>query len=103
MRIGETIGSIVKAALLIGLIYAVVKWQDDDLLDDDIRDFAEKACISEIGQRFNVSRIGVYAVNENSNGYVIRATVELAKGNNAKVVCVANSHGGVKDITIEER
>lgn len=103
MKIGETIGSIVKAALLIALIYAVVKWQDDDLLDDDLGDFAEQACISEIGQRFNVSRVNVYAVNENSNGYVIRATVELTKGNTAKVACVTNSHGGVKDIAIEER
>lgn len=103
MKIRETIGSIVKAALLIGLVYAVVNWKDDDLPDDDIRDFAENACVSEIGQRFNVSRIVTFAVDKNSNGYVVRTTVTLAKGSNAKVTCLTNSHGGVRDIAIEER
>ncbi len=103
MKISETIGGVVKAAILFGLIYAVLKWQGVSVLDDDIKDFAEKACITEIGHRFNVSTIRAYAVNENSNGYVVRATVTLAKGGTAKVNCLTNAHGGVKDITIEER
>ena len=103
MRIGETFGSIVKAALLFGLIYGVVKWQDISLVDDDIRDFAEHACITEIGHRFDVSTVRAYAVDENSNGYLVHATATLAKGGTAKVNCLTNVHGGVKDITIEER
>ena len=103
MKIGKTIGDIVKAVLLVGLIYAVVNWQDVDKVDDDVREFAEQACITEIGHRYNVSTARVYAVNENSNGYTVRATVTLAKGNTAKVNCLANTHGGVNEITIEER
>jgi hypothetical protein len=104
MKIGKTIGGIIKAALLVGLIYAVVNWRDVDKVDDDdVRDFAEQACITEIGHRYNVSTARVYAVNENSNGYTVRVTVTLAKGNTAKVNCLTNTHGGVKDITIEER
>jgi hypothetical protein len=103
MKIGETVGSIVKATLLIGLIYAVVKWQDVDRPDDNVKGFAEEACITEIEQRFNVSRVRVYAINENSNGYVVRASVTLTRGNTAKVNCLTNTHGGVRDITIEER
>ena len=103
MKIGKTIGEIVKAVLLVGLIYAVVNWQDVDKVDDDVREFAEQACITEIGHRYNVSTARVYAVNENSNGYTVRVTVTLAKGNTAKVNCLTNTHGGVKDITIEER
>ena len=103
MKIGETIGSVVKAALLIGLIYAVVNWQDFNLSEDTAKDFAEEACITEIEQRFNVTRVGVYAINENSNGYTVRASVTLTKGNTAKVNCLTNPNGGVKDITIEER
>jgi hypothetical protein len=103
MKIGKTIGGIIKAALLVGLIYAVVNWRDVDKVDDDVRDFAEQACITEIGHRYNVSTARVYAVNENSNGYTVRVTITLAKGNTAKVNCLTNTHGGVKDITIEER
>ena len=103
MKIGETIGGVVKAALLLGLIYVVLKWQGISLLDDDIKDFAEQACITEIDHRFDVSTINAYAVNENSNGYVVRLTVTLAKGGTAKVNCLTNAHGGVKDITVEER
>jgi len=104
MKIGKTIGGIVKAALVVGLIYAVVNWRGVDKVDDDdVREFSERACITEIGHRYNVSTARVYAVNENSNGYTVRVTVTLAKGNTAKVICLTNTHGGVKDITIEER
>ena len=103
MNISKAIGSIVKAAILIGIAYGILNWQDINLTDDGVRDFAEKACISEITQRFNVTTVRAYAINENSNGYVVRVTVTLAKGNTAKVTCLTNVHGGVRDISIEER
>jgi len=103
MNISRATGSIVKAAILIGIAYGILNWQDINLPDDGVKDFAEKACISEITQLFNVTRVRVYAINENSNGYVVRATVTLAKGNTAKVNCLTNDHGGVRDISIEER
>lgn len=103
MNISKAIGNIVKAAILIGIAYGVLNWQDINLTDDGVKGFAEKACISEITQRFNVTTVRAYAINENSNGYVVRVTATLAKGNTAKVVCLTNFHGGVRDITIEER
>ena len=103
MNISKAIGSIVKAAILIGIAYGILNWQDINLTDDGVRDFAENACISEITQRFNVTTVRAYAINENSNGYVVRVTVTLAKGNTAKVTCLTNVHGGVRDISIEER
>ena len=103
MNISKAIGSIAKAAILIGIAYGVLNWQDINLTDDGVKDFAENACISEITQRFNVTTVKAYAINENSNGFVVRATVTLAKGNTARVNCLTNAHGGVRDITIEER
>ena len=88
---------------MIGCIYALVKWDFNETQNDDIRDFAEKACIDEISDRFDTSRVRVYASNENNNGYVVRATVTLAKGTIAKVYCLTNTHGGVEEVTIEER
>ena len=103
MNIGAAIGNLFKVALVLGGIYALVKWEFTETQDDDVRDFAEKACIDEIENRFDTSTVRVYAVNENNNGYVVRATVTLARGNTAKVYCLTNTNGGVEDITIEER
>ena len=103
MKIGETIGDILKAVLVCGCIYGIVKWEFIKPQHDDVSDFAEKACVNEIGDRFDASTVRAYAVNENNNGYVVRASVTLARGTIAKVYCLTNAHGRVKEITIEER
>ncbi len=103
MKIGETIGDILKAVLVCGCIYGIVKWEFIKPQHDDVIDFAEKACVDEIGDRFDVSTVRAYAVNENNNGYVVRASVTLARGTIAKVYCLTNAHSRVKEITIEER
>ena len=103
MNISEISGNIVKALIVGGAIYGVVNWQSIEPQSDEITDFAERACIDEINSRFDVSRVRVYSINKNRNGYVVRATLTLVKGNTAKVYCLTNSHGGVKEVTIEER
>lgn len=103
MNIRETVFGIGKAALLVGLIYAVVNWKDDNLLGNDVMDFAEKTCVDEIKRRIDASRVSTFSVKENNTGYVVRTTVALAKGGNASVICLTNRHGGIRDISIEER
>ena len=103
MNIGASIGNAIKVALVLGCVYAFVKWEFTETQDDDARGFAEKACIDEIRDRFDTTTVRVYAVNDTNNGYVVRATVTLARGNAAKVYCLTNTHGGVEEITIEER
>ena len=103
MNIGAPIGNVIKVAIVLGCIYALVKWEFVETQDDDVRGFAEKACIDEIEDRFDTSTVRIYTVNETNNGYVVRATVTLARGNIAKVYCLTNTHGGVEEITIEER
>jgi hypothetical protein len=103
VKIGQTIGSIFKAVLLCGCIYGIVKWEFIKPQGGDGSDFAEKACVDEIGHRLDVSTARLYAVNETDNGYVVRVSVRLARGTTAKVYCLTNAHGGIKEITIEER
>jgi hypothetical protein len=103
MNIGAFIGNVFKVALVLGCIYAFVNWEFTETQDDDARGFAEKACIDEIDDRFDTLTVRIYAVNENNNGYVVSATVTLARGTVAKVYCLTNAHGGVEEITIEER
>ena len=102
MNIGAAIGNLFKVALVLGGVYVFVNWEFTETQDDDVRDFAEKACIDEIENRFDTSTVRVYAVNENNNGYVVRATVTLARGNTAKVYCLTNTNGGVEEIMLEE-
>ncbi len=104
MKIGEVGGNIVKALIVGGAIYGVVNWQSIEPQSDEITDFAERACIDEINSRFDVSRVRVYSIKQaNNGGLIVRATVTLARGATAKVYCLTNSHGGVKEVTIEER
>lgn len=103
MKIGEIGSNLVKALIVGGAIYGVVNWQTIKPQGDEITDFAERACTDEINNRFDVSSIRVYSINKNRNGYIVRATLTLAKGNTAKVYCLTNTHGGVKEVTIEER
>ncbi|MDH3750980.1 MAG: hypothetical protein OEU90_05330 [Gammaproteobacteria bacterium] len=103
MSIGNRVGNILLLAAVGAGIYAIVKWEFIKPQDDEASDFAEKACVDEIGDRYDVSTVRAYAVNETNNGYVVRASVTLARGTPAKVYCLTNAHGGVKEIGIEER
>ncbi len=103
MRVGDTIGTLLKAAVLCGCAYAIWQWDVINPQDDDVTNFAEKTCTDEIGRRFNASMVNVYSVKETNIGYVVRASVTLPKGTVAKVYCLTNTHGGVREITIEER
>ncbi len=102
MKNGKLLGGVAKVAMFAGLVYVVMTWKDFNRLNDDVQDFAESSCIDEIRQRFEVSRVSTYSVEKNSSGYVVRATVTLNKGGNAKVTCLTNTHGGVRDVSINE-
>ena len=71
-------------------------------MGDDVQEFAERACVSAVRERYNVSRVSPYSITKNSNGYVVRATATLDKGGNAKISCLTSEHGGVRDIVINE-
>jgi hypothetical protein len=102
-RIGQSIGTIIKIGLVAGCAYALLKWSPLSPQDDGSIKFAERACTDEARSRFDGSNIRVYDVNETNDGFVVRASITLAKGNVAKVVCLTNTHGSVREVTIEER
>ncbi len=80
-----------------------MKWQATGNDSSDVTKFAEQACIDEIGVRYNVSNMRPYDVDENSNGYVVRVSVTSTRGTPAKVICLTNRNGGIRDIMIDER
>ncbi len=103
MKIGASIGSLLKVVIVCGAIYAFVKWEFNGAQDDDNSAYAEQACADAIKGRFDTPSVNVYAVNESDSGYVVRASITLPKGTPAKVYCLTNEFGGVEEIRIKER
>jgi len=103
MSISDSIGSVLKAAILVGFIYVLWTWQFDDSQKDDNSSYAESACVDEIDDRFAATTVKVYDVEETAKGFVVRASVKLPKGTSGKVYCVTNEFGRVKDVRLIER
>jgi hypothetical protein len=103
MMIGKLFGNVFKAALLCAGIYVVLNWESIRPGGGEVEAFARKACIDEIGARFDTKTVRAYEVTENNSGYVVRASATLAKGPTAKVVCLTNSNGGVREVMIDEK
>ena len=103
MRVRQITGNIVKLAILGACVYAAMKWQAGESQDSGLKAFAESACVDEIGSRYKVSTVRVYELRENSNGFTVRASATLARGAPVKIVCLTNPHGGVREVTIDER
>ena len=103
MSVRQSIGGLLKLAVVVACGYAIWKWQGGGSSGDDVREFARNACADEVRARYNVSNVRSYDIDENANGYVVRVTVTLPRGDAAKVVCLTNRNGGVRDITINER
>jgi hypothetical protein len=103
VRRRQGFGNLVKLALAGACLYAAVKWHGSTGASGDVVAFARAACIDEIEARFDVSNVSAYDVTRNSSGFVVRASVTLKKGAAAKVVCLTNPHGGVRNVSIDER
>lgn len=103
MSARQIAGNVVKLAILGACIYGAMKWQAGESQNGGLKAFAESACKDEIESRFNVSTVRVYDLRENTNGYSVRASATLARGARVKIVCLTNPHGGIREVTIDER
>lgn len=95
--------SLIKFAILGACIYGAMKWQVITPRDNGVAEFAKTDCVAGIGDRYDVSNIRAYDVRETNNGFAVRASATSARGTAVKLVCLTNAHGGVREITIDER
>ena len=100
---GQTIGNIVKLAILCAGAYFAYSWYGNNGGTSEAAEFARSACLDRARSRFNLASARVYEVTENSRGFVVRVSATLASGKPVKVSCVCNANGGVNDIEIDER
>jgi len=103
MRASQLVGNLVKIAVLFACVYAVVNWQTINPQQSDVAAFAESACIDAARARYEVSRLRAYEIKERDDGYIVRISATLSKGTAAKVICLTNAHGSVRDISIDVR
>lgn len=103
MRIRQIFGSLTKAMIFAACIYGFAKWQSLESGTSEVTSFASKACVDESLDRYDLSNARPYKIDQNSSGYVVRVSATTSRGKPAKVVCLANSHGGINEVLIDER
>lgn len=101
--IQQSIHTVVKLGLIAGCAYALYQWAPVNTGDDGSVEFAREACADETRARFDVSGLRVYDVKQSNDGFVVNISVTLGNSNAAKVVCLTNRHGSVRDVMIDER
>ena len=103
MGIRQITGNLLAIAILGAAGYGFLHWQGGGTGDSESAAFAERACVDEAGARYNVTNIKPISIKKSANGFVVRASVRTARGTPAMAICLANTHGGVRDISIDER
>lgn len=99
----KTISNLVVLAIIVGAAYTLWNWKFAGTADNEAMGYAESSCVSAIRGRFDTTSVKSYSVKENSNGFTVRGSMTLARGNVAKVTCLTNANGTVIDVLVDER
>jgi hypothetical protein len=96
-----------KNTIVLALIgygaYTAWNWQFGSGAGGEAERFAEQSCVDEARSRYDVTGVRAHSVQANSNGFVVKGTMTLARGGNAKLTCLTNHNGRVIDVIVEER
>ena len=102
MNLRKSVANLVNLAILCACGYILWNWKATDADNEASPTFVESACATGTDSKYHVSNTRAYETKENSSGYVVRLTTTLPRGGSAKVTCLANEHGRVTNITINE-
>ena len=97
------IRNLVVLALIVWGAWTLWHWKFGSGGADDALRYAESSCVDAIRSRFDVSNVRPNSVRPNESGYVVRASMTLSRGGVAKVTCLTNKNGAVRDVFVEER
>ncbi len=86
--------------MLGAVAYGIWYWQSSGGGGSASTAHAESACRDAINSRFDMTRVSISRVSENSNGYTVRASGTLDNGGTARLVCLTSPNGSVRDVTI---
>ncbi len=100
---GRAISNLIVLAVIVVGVYTLWNWKFAGTADNEVMGYAESSCVSAMRSRFDTTSVKSYSVKENSNGFTVRGSMTLARGNVAKVTCLTNANGAVIDVFVEER
>ncbi len=99
----KTISNLVVLAIIVGAVYTLWNWKFGGTADNEAAAYAESSCVGAMRSRFDTTTVRVHSVRENNNGFTVRGSMTLARGNVAKVTCLTNANGTIIDVVVEER
>ncbi len=99
----RAISNLVVLAIIVGAAYTLWNWEFGGMAGSEAMGYAESSCVSEMRTRFDTTSVKSHSVKENSNGFTVRGSMTLARGDTAKVTCLTNANGTVIDVFVEER
>ena len=103
LAIKSFLGILVKIALLGAIAYGLWTWYGQQGSSGSSTVYAERECIDAINSRYDVTGVNVFEVAENPKGFVVRASGARQDGTRVRIICLTNSNGSVRDITLEHR
>lgn len=97
----------IRNAVVLALIgwgaWTLWHWQFGGNGTSEMASVAQRSCVDEARSRYNASGVRAHSVESNSNGFVVKGTLTLARGGTAKITCLTNHNGRVTEMIIEER
>ena len=99
----KAITNLVMLAIIVIGAWYLWNWQFGGAGSSEAMMFAEQSCVDELRSRFDTTTVKANSVRENANGFTVRATMTLARGNAARATCLTNHNGTVFDVLVDER
>lgn len=97
----KAISNLVVLAIIVGVVYTLWNWNFAGTADNEAMGYAQSSCVDAIRSRFDTTSVKAHSVRENSNGFTVRGSMTLARGNVAKVTCLTNHNGTVRDVFVD--
>jgi hypothetical protein len=98
----RAISNLIVFAIIVAGVYYLWNWKFGSTGANELMRYAEMSCVDEVRSRFDTTTVKANSVRENANGFVVRATMTLARGDRARVTCLTNRNGAVMDVTVYE-
>ena len=97
----------IRNLFVLGLIvwgaWALWNWKFGAAGGGEMEKAASQSCIEEARSRYDITGASAHSVQANTNGFVVKGTMTLARGGNAKLTCLTNHNGRVTQVMVEER
>ena len=97
----KALGNLVMLAIIVVGAWYLWNWQFGGSGNNETMVYAEQSCVDELRSRFDTTTVRANSVRENANGFTVRATMTLARGDTTRVTCLTNHNGSVRDVIVD--